>query len=56
MAKLILHPAQEKVIKSNKRFIGCVAGIRGGKTTVGAVWLLSQIDRDRCSGKLGDST
>jgi len=39
---------------STARFIACVAGVRGGKTTIGAIWLLSQINQDRESGKLGD--
>lgn len=54
MAQLSLHPAQSRVMASSARFIGCVAGIRGGKTTVGAIWLLSLIDRDREAGRLGD--
>lgn len=52
--ELKLHQAQVRILDSKARFIGCIAGIRGGKTTVGAIWLLRQIDQDRESGKLGD--
>jgi len=52
--QLKLHPAQSRVMASIARFIGCIAGIRGGKTTIGAIWLLREIDRDRAAGKLGD--
>lgn len=54
MEPLTLHPAQSKVLASDARFIGCISGIRGGKTTIGAIWLLRQIDQDRVSGKHGD--
>jgi PBSX family phage terminase large subunit len=54
MEQFTLHEHQVKVLNSNARFIGCIAGIRGGKTTIGAVWLLRQIDQDRESGKCGD--
>lgn len=36
------HKYQEAVLKSDKRFILCVAGIQGGKTLVGAVWMLRE--------------
>lgn len=54
MPEFRLHEHQQKVMASKARFIACVAGVRGGKTTIGAIWLLSQINQDRESGKLGD--
>lgn len=54
MPTLTLHEHQQRVIASKARFIGCISGIRGGKTTIGAVWLLAQINQDRESGKFGD--
>jgi PBSX family phage terminase large subunit len=54
MSQLVLHKHQAEVMASTERFLGCVAGIRGGKTTIGAIWLLSQIDKDRSEGKHGD--
>lgn len=39
---------------STARFIGCVSGIRGGKTTIGALWLLDQIQTDYQAGHYGD--
>jgi PBSX family phage terminase large subunit len=48
------HPFQERVMLETKRFIVCVSGIRGGKTTIGALWLLSRIQKDRMEGKSGD--
>lgn len=54
MNQLVLHEYQEKIIRATERFIVAVSGIRGGKTTVGAVWLLSEIDRLREEGKIGD--
>jgi PBSX family phage terminase large subunit len=49
-----LHPAQDQVFESNARFIGCIAGIRGGKTFVGALWLLQQIQDAYKNGQYGD--
>lgn len=54
MAELTLHKEQDKVLDATQRFIGIVSGIRGGKTTVGAIWLLNRINTDRVSGKYGD--
>lgn len=51
---LILHKYQQEVMDTVKRFIVCVSGIRGGKTTIGALWLLVRIQKDRLSGKFGD--
>lgn len=51
---LKLHRFQDEVMSAIKRFIVCVSGIRGGKTTIGALWLLVQIQKDRLAGKLGD--
>jgi PBSX family phage terminase large subunit len=52
--EITLHKSQDKVFDSKARFIGVVAGIRGGKTTVGALWLLNEIQKHRDQGKLGD--
>ncbi len=41
-------------MQSKARFIVCIAGIRGGKTTGGAIWMLSGIQEDYNAGKLGD--
>jgi len=48
------HAAQQKIFDSKARYIGAVAGIRGGKTTAGAVWLCSRVYEDYKSGKRGD--
>lgn len=48
------HPAQQKIFDSKARYIGALAGIRGGKTTAGAVWLCSRIFADYKAGKRGD--
>lgn len=52
--ELTLHKQQDKVLDSTARFIGCVSGIRGGKTTIGAIWLLQQIQTDHQTGRYGD--
>ena len=39
---------------STARFIAVVSGIQGGKTTIGAIWLLSEIQKNRLAGKTGD--
>lgn len=49
-----LHPAQDKIFESTARFVAAIAGIRGGKTFVGALWLLDQIQTDRKNGLYGD--
>lgn len=49
-----LHPAQDKIFESTARFIGAIAGVRGGKTFVGALWLLDQIQADYRKGLYGD--
>lgn len=51
---LKLHKFQQEVMDTVKRFIVCVSGIRGGKTTIGALWLLVRIQKDRVAGKFGD--
>ena len=52
--EVTLHPAQDRVFESTARFIGAIAGIRGGKTYVGALWLLEQIQIDYRNGQYGD--
>lgn len=54
MAVFRLHKYQDKLLDSKARFIGAVAGIRGGKTTGGAIWLLHEIQRLREEGKHGN--
>jgi len=39
---ITLHPHQEKAWKSKKRFIALCAGVQGGKTTFGALWILNE--------------
>ena len=42
------HPAQQKVLSSNKRIILVLAGNQSGKTSIGAIWMYNQIlDWDR---------
>jgi len=52
--ELTLHKEQDKVLDSSARFIGVVSGVRGGKTTIGAIWLLNEINQHRLAGKYGD--
>ena len=48
------HPKQSVVLKSNHRFNFCVTGIRWGKTTLGAVWLLQEIYKHYKAGQNKD--
>lgn len=48
------HRYQTLVLKSKHRFNVCVTGIRGGKTMVGAVWLLREIYDQYKKGIIGD--
>jgi PBSX family phage terminase large subunit len=52
--EVTLHPAQDRIFESSARFIGAIAGIRGGKTYIGALWLLEQIQTDYKNGRYGD--
>jgi PBSX family phage terminase large subunit len=52
--EITLHQKQDRVLESKARFIGVVSGIRGGKTTIGAIWLLQQIQTDYQAGRTGD--
>lgn len=52
--EVLLHPAQDRIFESSARFIGAIAGIRGGKTFIGALWLLEQIQTDYKNGRYGD--
>mgnify|MGYP001766375339 CR=1 FL=1 len=47
------HPHQLKVLDCPNRFVAAVAGKRGGKSFVGATWLLKEIDALRQAGKVG---
>jgi len=49
-----LHSHQDKVLEAKERFIAVVSGIRGGKTTVGAVWMCNEIYRLYSAGVYGD--
>lgn len=49
-----LHRHQDKVIESVKRFILVLTGVQGGKTTIGAIWLLTKIYAAFKLGKRGD--
>jgi len=40
--KITLHDYQNKAWQSKKRFIAFCAGVQGGKTTFGAVWILNE--------------
>jgi hypothetical protein len=40
------HPAQARALRSEKRFVWMLAGTQGGKTSLGAVWLLRE--KQRC--------
>lgn len=48
------HTKQLVALDSPRRFIACVAGLQGGKTLVGAVWLLQQIYKDYEAGLKND--
>jgi len=39
---------------SKARFIGAISGVRGGKTTIGAIWLCNRIYQDYQKGVTGD--
>lgn len=41
-------------MSTTSRFIGVVSGIQGGKTTIGAIWLLRELQEARTAGKTGD--
>lgn len=48
------HPGQQMVLDSVRRFIATISGVQGGKTTVGAVWLLQEVYKDYEAGLTGD--
>lgn len=48
------HPGQQLVLDSPRRFIATISGVQGGKTTVGAVWLLQEVYKDYEAGTMGD--
>lgn len=52
--EVTLHPAQDRIFESPARFIGAIAGIRGGKTFVGALWLCERIQEDFRANRYGD--
>jgi phage terminase large subunit len=48
------HKGQATVLASARRFVATISGVQGGKTTVGAIWLLREIYRDYQAGIKGD--
>lgn len=48
------HPGQKLVLESPRRFIATISGVQGGKTTVGAIWLLAELYKDYEAGIQGD--
>lgn len=52
--KFKFHDKQKAVLTAKERFIFAKAGIRGGKTTVGAYWLCQEIYRRYQAGDKGD--
>lgn len=52
--RIRLSKGQDEVLSSQARYIGAIAGIRGGKTTVGAIWLLDRMYKDFSAGLYGD--
>jgi PBSX family phage terminase large subunit len=48
------HEYQMKVLESKARFILALSGVQGGKTTIGAVWLLREIYDSFQQGQRGD--
>ena len=54
MNQIRLHPKQAEVISAKERFLGAIAGVQGGKTTVGAIWLCDKIWKAYEAGKKGD--
>lgn len=51
---LKLHPAQDRIISTLRRFIVALSGIQGGKTTVGGVWICQKLQKDREAELVGD--
>ena len=54
MENVVLHKGQERVIDSLARFIAVICGAQSGKTTVGAIWLCSEIWKKHEAGLHGD--
>lgn len=48
------HKYQQLVLDETARFVLAIAGAQGGKTTVGAIWLLLLIQQNYAAGKRGD--
>lgn len=48
------HRFQRIALDSKERFIACLSGIQGGKTFIGAVWLLREIQAAHERGVHGD--
>ena len=49
-----LHEAQSAILTSNKRFLGAIAGTGGGKTALGPLWVMKQIQRVVDSAMTGE--
>lgn len=54
MPVMTLHEKQEWTMDSTSRFIICVSGIQGGKTTIGTLWFLREIYESYRKGQRGD--
>jgi PBSX family phage terminase large subunit len=52
--EFVPHPGQKLVLESPRRFIATISGVQGGKTTVGAIWLLAELYKDYENGIQGD--
>lgn len=48
------HPGQKRILDSPRRFIATISGVQGGKTTIGAIWLLREIYKDYEANIVGD--
>ena len=48
--KIRLHPKQSNAFYSDKKVTLCCSGIQGGKSTVGAIWFITQAAKYRGSG------
>ncbi|MCK5020509.1 MAG: terminase family protein [Candidatus Peribacteraceae bacterium] len=49
-----LHQHQDRVMDAVARFILVLTGVQGGKTTIGAIWLLARIYESYKAGRRGD--
>jgi PBSX family phage terminase large subunit len=45
-ARIKLHYYQSRILNATQRFIAAIAGTGGGKTFLGPIWLLKEIEKD----------